>query len=47
VKPVAHHDDGPLLAALSRGDAEAFATLVDRHSPAMIRVAMAYVPTRA
>jgi RNA polymerase sigma-70 factor (ECF subfamily) len=36
-----------LLAALRRGDAEAFARLVDRHSPAMIRVAMAYVPTRA
>jgi RNA polymerase sigma-70 factor, ECF subfamily len=36
-----------LLAALRRGDADAFARLVDRHSPAMIRVAMAYVPTRA
>jgi RNA polymerase sigma-70 factor, ECF subfamily len=47
VGPFAHHDDGELVAALSRGDADAFATLVDRHSPAMIRVAMAYVPTRA
>jgi RNA polymerase sigma-70 factor, ECF subfamily len=45
--PVAQHDDGALLAALRGGDAEAFATLVDRHSSAMIRVAMAYVPTRA
>jgi RNA polymerase sigma-70 factor (ECF subfamily) len=36
-----------LLAALRRGDADAFVRLVDRHSPAMIRVAMAYVPTRA
>ena len=36
-----------LIAALCRGDADAFATLVDRHSRAMIRVAMAYVPTRA
>jgi RNA polymerase sigma-70 factor (ECF subfamily) len=36
-----------LVEALCRGDADAFATLVDRHSPAMIRVAMAYVPTRA
>jgi RNA polymerase sigma-70 factor, ECF subfamily len=44
VRPI---DDGELIAALSRGDADAFATLVDRHSPAMIRVAMAYVPTRA
>jgi RNA polymerase sigma-70 factor, ECF subfamily len=39
--------DAALVAALGRGDADAFATLVDRHSPAMIRVAMAYVPTRA
>jgi RNA polymerase sigma-70 factor, ECF subfamily len=36
-----------LIAAVSRGDADAFATLVDRHSPSMIRVALAYVPTRA
>jgi RNA polymerase sigma-70 factor (ECF subfamily) len=36
-----------LIAALGRGDADAFATLVDRHSPAMIRVALAYVPSRA
>ena len=43
------HDDEEqrLIAALCRGDADAFATLVDRHSRAMIRVAMAYVPTRA
>jgi RNA polymerase sigma-70 factor, ECF subfamily len=40
-------DDAELIAALSRGDAEAFATLVDRHSRAMIGVAMAYVPGRA
>ena len=39
--------DEALVAALRRGDADAFATLVDRHSPAMIRVAMAYVPSRA
>jgi RNA polymerase sigma-70 factor, ECF subfamily len=39
--------DQALLAALRRGDADAFATLVDRHSRAMIRVAMAYVPSRA
>ena len=39
--------DTGLVAALRRGDADAFATLVDRHSPAMIRVAMAYVPSRA
>jgi RNA polymerase sigma-70 factor, ECF subfamily len=39
--------DEALIAALRRGDADGFATLVDRHSPAMIRVAMAYVPSRA
>jgi len=39
--------DARLLAALRGGDAEAFAELVDRHSSAMIRVALAYVPTRA
>jgi RNA polymerase sigma-70 factor, ECF subfamily len=39
--------DERLVAALRGGDAEAFATLVDRHSAAMIRVAMAYVPSRA
>ena len=40
-------DDAQIVAALRRGDAQAFATLVDRHSPAMIRVALAHVPTRA
>jgi RNA polymerase sigma-70 factor, ECF subfamily len=40
-------DDDLLIAALRRGDADAFASLLDRHSRAMIRVAMAYVPTRA
>ena len=40
-------DDNRLTQALRRGEADAFATLVDRHSRAMIRVAMAYVPTRA
>jgi RNA polymerase sigma-70 factor, ECF subfamily len=40
-------DDARLVAALSRDDADAFAALVDGHSRAMIRVAMAYVPSRA
>lgn len=44
--PCMTDDDEPLIRALCRGDAEAFATLVDRHSRAMIRVAMAYVPGR-
>jgi len=46
-QPLAHDEEQALVAALRRGDADAFATLVDRHSPAMIRVAMAYVPSRA
>ena len=46
-RPIAQEDDTGLVAALCGGDADAFATLVDRHSSAMIRVAMAYVPTRA
>jgi RNA polymerase sigma-70 factor (ECF subfamily) len=45
-RPIAQDDD-TLIAALRRGDADAFAVLVDRHSPAMIGVAMAYVPSRA
>jgi RNA polymerase sigma-70 factor, ECF subfamily len=44
---MAYDDDHALATALCRGDASAFATLVDRHSPAMIRVALAYVPSRA
>jgi RNA polymerase sigma-70 factor, ECF subfamily len=39
------HD--PDVIALRRGDPDAFARLVDRHSSAMVRVAMAYVPSRA
>ena len=46
-RPTPLEDDEALLPALRRGDAEAFAALVDRHSRAMIRVAMAYVPSRA
>ena len=42
-----NQDDETLIAALRSGDADAFAKLVDRHSPAMIRVALAYVPSRA
>lgn len=47
MKPVVDHDDDALLRALQDGDEDAFAQLVDRHSPAMLRVAMAYVPSRA
>jgi RNA polymerase sigma-70 factor, ECF subfamily len=40
-------DDSATVAALRDGDEVVFAELVDRHSSAMIRVAMAYVPSRA
>jgi len=46
-RPITQEDDAGLVTALGRGDADAFAALVDRHSRAMIRVAMAYVPSRA
>jgi RNA polymerase sigma-70 factor (ECF subfamily) len=39
--------DHTLLAALRSGDESALAGLIDRHSSAMIRVAQAYVPSRA
>jgi RNA polymerase sigma-70 factor, ECF subfamily len=45
--PNERDDDRRLVEALRRGDGEAFAALVDRHTPAMIRVASAYVPSRA
>ena len=41
------HDDERLVAGLRQGEADAFAMLVDRHSSTMVRVALAYVPTRA
>src|SRR4051794_18677320 len=36
-----------LVAALQRGDEQAFVTLVDRYSPTMLRVAQTYVRSRA
>jgi RNA polymerase sigma-70 factor, ECF subfamily len=42
-----HDEDVRLAAALRQGDAEAFAALVDLLSPAMIRVALAHVPSHA
>jgi len=44
---MAQDADAGLVTALCAGDADAFARLVDRHSSAMVRVAMAYVPSRA
>jgi RNA polymerase sigma-70 factor (ECF subfamily) len=46
-RPITQQNDAGLVTALRRGDADAFAALVDRHSRAMIRVAMAYVPSGA
>jgi RNA polymerase sigma-70 factor, ECF subfamily len=46
-RPTVQGADAGLAAALCRGDKDAFAGLVDRHSSAMVRVAMAYVPSRA
>jgi RNA polymerase sigma-70 factor (ECF subfamily) len=40
-------DDRDLVQALRGGDETAFATLVDRYSPSMIRVAQGYVRSRA
>ena len=39
--------DLQLVADLRAGSEEAFATLVDRYSPQMLRLAMIYTPTRA
>ncbi len=40
-------DEADLLRRLRAGDEDAFASLVERHHAAMVRVALAYVPTRA
>ena len=45
--PGADQIDERLAARLRAGDERAFAALVDRHSHALLRVAMAYVPSRA
>jgi RNA polymerase sigma-70 factor, ECF subfamily len=45
--PDAEQDDERVVARLRSGDEQAFAALVDRHSPALLRVALAYVPSRA
>ena len=40
-------DDAELIAALRRGDEKAFADIVDRWGPALLRVARMYVPSHA
>ena len=39
-------EEEQLLVALRRGDEQAFATLIDAYSPALLRVAVTYVRTR-
>jgi RNA polymerase sigma-70 factor, ECF subfamily len=39
--------DRDVVAALRAGDEAAFRALIDLHSPALLRVAMSYVPSRA
>jgi RNA polymerase sigma-70 factor, ECF subfamily len=43
---IATVDESALIAALRNGDDAAFARLVDRHTPSMLRVARGYVPSR-
>ena len=43
---IATVDETALIAALRDGDAAVFAQLVDQHTPAMLRVARGYVPSR-
>ena len=40
-------DESALIAALRAGDQVAFAALVDKHTPTMLRVARGYVPNHA
>ena len=40
-------DESTLIAALRHGDQQAFAQLVDQHTPAMLRVARRYVRSQA
>ena len=40
------NDEVAMLAALRRGDEAMFAAVVDRHTPAMLRVARGYVPSQ-
>lgn len=38
-------DESALIAALQQGDEAAFASLVDQHTPSLLRVARGYVPS--
>lgn len=45
--PPATSDDLELVAALRRGEEQAFATLIDRYHAALVRLALVYVPSYA
>lgn len=45
--PQGDADEAALLAALRRGDESAFAALIERYHPALVRLALLYVPSRA
>ena len=47
VSPPASAEEQELVEALRKGDEAAFAALVDRYGPSMLRVAQLYVRTRA
>jgi RNA polymerase sigma-70 factor (ECF subfamily) len=43
----AQDEDAALVLALRAGDERAFATLIDKYGPSMLRIAQLYVPSRA
>jgi len=45
--PIDLEDDAAVVAALRRGDDAAFAALLDRYGPAMLRIASSRVPSRS
>ena len=46
-EPTRSTSDEALVAALRRGDEDAFRTLVDEHGPFLLRLALMHVPSRA
>jgi RNA polymerase sigma-70 factor (ECF subfamily) len=45
--PLGPDEDGLLVDALQAGDEQAFAALVDKYGPSLLRLARLYVPSRA
>ncbi len=46
-KAISERDDGEVVAAIRAGDEATFAAVIDAYSAPLVRVAMAYVPSRA